>query len=184
MAKLDYASLSDEELAVASSENDEACSALISRYLPSVRRLARMYTKSAADRDDLVSEGILGLLSAVKTFSAGRGASFSTYAGTCMNNRMLSSLKKSARIRSREEALEDISVPEGSSPEKIVLDREFLGEIFSEISENLSELERSVIGLYLSGASYADITRSLGIDRKAVDNALSRVRRRLRKKFR
>ena len=92
--------------------------------------------------------------------------------------------EKSARIRSREEALEDISAPEGSSPEKIVLDREFLGEIFSEISENLSELERSVIGLYLSGASYADITRSLGIDRKAVDNALSRVRRRLRKKFR
>ncbi len=184
MAELELASLSDEELAASSSENDEACSALISRYLPSVRRLARMYTKSAADFDDLVSEGILGLFSAVKTFSAGKGASFSTYAGTCMNNRMLSALKKSARIRNREEALGDISAPEGSSPEKIVLDREVLSEIFSEISENLSELERSVIGLYLSGASYSDITKSLGITRKAADNALSRVRRKLRKKFR
>lgn len=184
MTKLCYASSSDEELVIASSKSDEAYSELISRYLPSVRRLARMYTKSSADRDDLVSEGILGLMSAVKTYSAGKGASFSTYAGVCMNNRMLSALKKSARISKREESLDDLSASEGQSPEKIVLDREVLSEIFSEISENLSELERSVIGMYLSGASYFDITQSLGIDRKAVDNALSRVRRKLRKKFR
>ena len=188
---VDYKTTSDSELVLLAKESDAAYSELISRYLPSIRRLARIYTKSSADRDDLVSEGILGLMSAVRTFSEGKGAGFSTYAGVCVNNRMMTALKKSAIISNREEPIEDISSSAGtigasdrSSPEKIVLDREALSEIFSEISGNLTGLERSVFDLYLMGASYADITKSLGINAKAVDNALARVRRKLRRRFR
>lgn len=184
MRELRFGSSSDEELVCASPENDGAYSELISRYLPSIRRLARVYTKSPADRDDLVSEGILGLLNAIRTFSEGRGASFSTYAGVCVNNRMLSALKKLSVIHRREESLEDNSTAQGTSPEKIVIDREVLSDIFSEVSENLTELERSVFGQYINGASYADISENLGIDKKAVDNALARVRRKLRRKIR
>lgn len=184
MQGIRYEAASDEELAIAALSSDDAYSELISRYLPSVRRLARVYTKSSADRDDLVSEGILGLMNAVKTYSADKGAGFSTYAGVCINNRMLSALKKSARIQKREEPLEKLDAPGGSSPEKIIIDREALSEIFSEVSENLTELERTVFGQYLGGASYGDIAKNLDIDRKAVDNALARVRRKLRKKFR
>lgn len=184
MSDFDIKTAADDELVLAARQNDDAYSELISRYLPSIRRLARIYTKSSADRDDLVSEGILGLMNAVNTFSADRGASFSTYAGVCVNNRMMTSLKKSARIQRREESLESLEASGESSPEKIILDREALSEIFSEISDNLTDLERTVISRYLSGASYADIAGELGTDKKAVDNALARVRRKLRRKFR
>ena len=181
---VDYKTSSDDELVLLAEKSEGAYSELISRYLPSIRRLARIYTKSSADRDDLVSEGILGLMNAVRTFSTGKGAGFSTYAGVCVNNRMMTALKKSAIIKNREEPIDDHSASRTPSPEKIVLDREALSEIFSEVSENLTELERSVFDLYLMGASYADITRELGISSKAVDNALARVRRKLRRKFR
>lgn len=184
MAVINYSAASDGELASLARSSADAYSELISRYLPSIRRLAGIYTRISADRDDLVSEGILGLMSAVKTYEDGRGASFSTYAGVCVNNRMLSALRKSADIKSREEPLEDAVPGEGESPEKTVLDREVLNAVFREISENFSGLERTVFTEYLSGATYKSISDSLGISQKAVDNALSRVRRKLRRKFR
>ncbi len=167
----------------AGNDDGDAYSELFSAFLPSIRRLAGIYTVSAADRDDLVSEGILGLMNAVATFEPGRGASFSTYAGRCINNRMLTALKKSAKIKRSEEPLDEIGSKE-VSPEKIIIDREALSEIFSEASQTLSPTENRVLGMYIAGADYAEIADRLGIDRKAVDNALSRLRRKLRRKFR
>lgn len=173
----------DDELVLISRTSAEAYGVLISRYLPSVRRLAGMYSPPSADRDDLVSEGILGLMNAVATFDPAKGASFATYASACANNRMLSALKKSARIKRREESLDSVGPSSGSSPEKIILDREALDEIFSEFSENFSEFERAVFSRYLCGEPYAEIAESLGVERKSVDNALARIRRKLRKKL-
>lgn len=174
----------DDELLASAQSDDGAYSELISRYLPSIRRIAAIYEKSPADRDDLVSEGILGLMSAVKTYSPDKGASFSTYAGVCANNRMLNALKKAQRIQGREGSFEEINASSGSSPEKIVIDREALREVFSEVESNLTELEREVFTLYLQGVSYDETAKVLGIDKKSVDNALARVRRKLRRKFR
>lgn len=183
MSELSSRRAADPELDAARN-NAEAYGELIKKYLPSIRRLAGMYTRVSADRDDLVSEGILGLMSAVKSFESGHGAAFSTYAGVCINNRMLSALKKSSSIKSREESVAEITASSAESPEKIVLDREALKEIFSEAAENLSGLEKAVFSEYLSGEDYEGISEKLGVDKKAVDNALWRVRRKLRKKFR
>ncbi len=176
---------SDDELLAAAEQDVAACEELISRYLPSLRRMAAIYRVSGADRDDLVSEGILGLWNAIRTYSAGAGASFSTYAGHCAANRMKNALKKAARIKGREDPIEDLDEPEaaGVSPEKIAIDREFIREIFEETSASMTELERNTLSLYIDGASYQDIAKILGTDRKSVDNALARVRKKLRKKF-
>lgn len=184
MPKNRYSMTTDDELLASAQSDDGAYSELISRYLPSIRRIAAIYEKSPADRDDLVSEGILGLMSAVKTYSPDKGASFSTYAGVCANNRMLNALKKAQRIQGREGSFEEINASSGSSPEKIVIDREALREVFSEVESNLTELEREVFTLYLQGVSYDETAKVLGIDKKSVDNALARVRRKLRRKFR
>lgn len=179
-----FLSTTDDELLKLAATDEEAYSELISRHLPSIRRLASIYKTSPADRDDLVSEGILGLMSAIRTYSPGKGASFATYAGVCANNRIINALKKQQRIQGREGSFEEITAETHLNPEKIVIDREALHEVLSEIETNLSELEREVIGLYLAGVSYDETARLLGIDQKSVDNALSRVRRKLRRKFR
>lgn len=174
----------DDYLVRAAAESAEAYSELIMRYLPSIRVLAGVYTRSAADRDDLVSEGILGLMNAVKTYQSGKGAKFSTYAGVCINNRMRTALKKSTAISRREGPLVDAQDEVGESPENIFIEREALNEIFSEASQSFSELEKQVFAMRLGGCTYNTIAKRLDLDRKSVDNALARVRMKLRKKFR
>lgn len=181
-----YSKTAEEDLAALAPTDEEAYRELIFRCLPSVRRIAAIYQNSPADRDDLVSEGILGVMSAVRTYSKEKGAGFMTYACKCAANRMINALKKAQRISTREDPREEL--PETSrtleSPEKIVADREFLREVIVEAQTSLSELEWGVLNLYISGYPHDTIAKTLGIDRKAVDNALGRLRRKLRRKFR
>lgn len=180
-----YSEAPEEILLKLAPKDEEAYEELISRYLPSIRRIAAIYKNSPADRDDLVSEGILGLMAAVRTYSPDKGASFSTYAGSCAANRMRNALKKAQRINGRESPMDENGSAEepGASPEKIAIDREFLREVFAGIPAVLTEHERNVLGLYLAGESYQNIAKALGADKKSVDNALARVRRKLRARF-
>ncbi len=179
-----YKTESDETLVSLSTADEAAYSELISRHLAAVRRIARLYSTNPSDFDDLVSEGILGLMNAVKTYDGERGAGFSTYAYSCVHNRIITAIKKSQRIISREENIEAMELREsGVSPESIIITREELSEVFLWMENGLSKTEKSVFELYMSGASYQEIADRLGIPLKSADNALARVRRKLRRKL-
>ena len=63
------------------SDGDQrAREALIERYLPLARRLARRYQRTEEPMDDLVQVASLGLIKAVDRFDAGREILFSSYA--------------------------------------------------------------------------------------------------------
>lgn len=172
-----------EELVNESRTDEQAYSELIARTLPLIKRIAAIYQQSPADCDDLVSEGILGLLMAIKTYSPDKGAKFTTYACKCARNRMLNAVKKASAIRKNEDYTEEITVRDNISPEKIVINRELLAEVFSESCIKMSPREKDVLSLYLLGYSYDNIAKALKINRKAVDNALARVRQKLRTKL-
>lgn len=174
----------DNRLAILAKNNEAAYSELISRYLFTVRRLAGVYTSNPSDFDDLVSEGILGLMSAVREFDGGVKSSFSTFAGVCISNRMLNCLKRQGRISGHEEGLKDYEIPANSTPESILLSREELGEVFASIAGELSGVESKVFGLYCRGLEIAEIAKKLEISKKSAGNALFRVRTKLRKRFR
>lgn len=184
MNSADYKALDDTELLPLIGKDEAAYSELISRHIGTVRRLAHLYSLNPSDCDDLVSEGIVGLLNAVRTFDGSKGASFSTYAYACANNRILTALKKSSRIRGCEENIDDYNLEGEASPESIVINREEIGEVFSLIEKGLSKTEKRVFEEYLSGSSYQETAARLGISLKSVDNALLRVRRKLRSKLR
>lgn len=184
LLQADFGTVDDDKLIALIGKDEAAYTELISRYIGTVRRIAHLYSFNASDCDDLISEGIVGLLSAVKTYESGRGTSFSTYAYSCVNNRILSALKKSSRIKKCEENIEGLELGESVSPESILFDREELGEVFSIIEKGLSKTEKSVFEEFLSGKSYQEIAKGLSIPLKSVDNALSRVRRKLRTKLR
>lgn len=124
----------------------------------------------------------MGLLSAAESYKADRGVKFSTYANVCVRNRMLSSLKKNLPVEAsgldddQLEALADM----GNIPEDIVIERERRSYLYDRIFSDLSELERQVFQLFLTGASYGGIASELGITRKTADNAMQRVRRKLK----
>ena len=133
-------------------------------------------------REDLLQEGKLAFLSAVSSFQAGKGASFRTYLSVCVSHRVASALRRSARTF--EEALpEDFLIPgaRAMDPQDIFAAMEETRRIMEAMHSQLSRLERNVIEGYLAGQSYEAIARRLSVGPKTVDNALQRVRKKLRK---
>ncbi len=183
----------DEELqAMASERVSGAEETLAERYARLVRACARPFFLSGGDSEDLIQEGMLGLLSAIREYDAGKGASFKTYAETCIRNRIQSAIRTAARKKhaplndgvSLDDVLSDESQSLGAryyqrSPEEQVLARETEKEFISAYSRLLSKLEARVLDLYLDGLSYQEMAGALGKDVKSVDNAVQRIRRKL-----
>ncbi|MDD2956643.1 MAG: sigma-70 family RNA polymerase sigma factor [Oscillospiraceae bacterium] len=66
-----------------------ARSSLIEHNLRLVAHVIKKYYASIRDQDDLISIGTIGLIKAVNTFDAEKGARFSTYAARCIENAIL-----------------------------------------------------------------------------------------------
>lgn len=179
---MDIKTMSDEELIKCADE--EAFSQLISRYKPIVTAKAVFIGrgKSEAETADLIEEGMIAVFFAVKTFDSGKGAKFKTYADRCIENRMKSIVSKqnSIRIKETEDEIAAEECADGVSPESIIIERERFDEVMNRAARLLSDMELSVLETYLYFESYKEISKRLGIDEKAVDNAMQRVRRKLR----
>lgn len=171
--------LSSEDLiGLCRSGDAGALSELISRFAPAVIKRAESF--KGEFWDDLAQEGFLALLGAVKTYSPDRGASFATYAQLVVKNRMISVFK---RVSSDHDELPDeFDLPDdpSESPENVVLEQESLDELYRKIESSLSKLEFDVFKLYAAGFSYESISQKLSITEKTVDNAVQRMRKKLR----
>ncbi len=180
--------LSDKDLLDSSScslpENSRIAE-LISRYMKTVFACAAKYLNSA-DYEEIVSDGMQGLLGAIRSYDPSKGE-FSTYAGVCIDNRMKSAAKRSlsraAQISDSDGSMEELErVPDPApDPEELVIRREDDRLFFENIKHELSTMELRCIEGVIMGFSYEEIASLLGTDKKAVDNALSRARTKLRR---
>lgn len=175
--------ISDEEL-VRQAKSGSAFSEIISRYKKIAEIKARKLGtgRSEAEINDLIDEGVIAVFYAVRTFDESRGVLFSTYADTCITNRIITTLEKQNRIRTKEsdEALSCEKRIDTESPESILIERERFDEAMKRVSKKLSGMELSVLELYLQTESYKTIAAKLNISEKAVDNAMQRVRKKLK----
>lgn len=182
----DYSAMSDKELLRNDPPDSGKLAELISRYMKTVFAGAKRYS-GAADYEELVSDGMEGLLSAVRNYSEEKGE-FASFVSVCVENRLRNTAKRSRRRASRladseSERLEDIADP-APTPEEIVIARENSEEVMREIKTELTELELKCIQGAALGLSYSEIARRMNIDKKAVDNALSRARAKLKRYYR
>lgn len=172
-------------LALSAQRGDrEALSHLAAEMIPLVRSQAAKYKSFLLDRDDLFQEGMLGLLSAVRTYSKNGGASFRTYAAVCIHNHIVSALRKSTGGAQAAEfvPLDDRFLPDAAqSPEEQQMLRDECEKLLQSVSTRLSPAERTVLRLFLNGFSYKEIAEKIGTTPKSVDNALQRVRHKLKK---
>ena len=182
----DAPKLSDEVLVERyRARSSEALAELMGRYLPLIHKIALQY-QDVLDFDDLVQEGCIGLLDAVRSFHLDTSSSFSPYAMVCVRNRMRKAVEKSRTGKSRllTESLpldDSAEIQSGTlTPEQICIDRETLAAVMKAVDTALSPFERKVLFASLSGQDYRTIAASLNISPKSVDNALQRVRRKLR----
>lgn len=187
----DFSNVTDEELVGLVKKNiPDAFAALSERYLWLVRQNAAHYAGcSSPEPDDLFQEGFLGLYAAALSFREDGGASFKTYASACVKNRMSDAARRHSGTKNRalNESIsldtgELASLAQSDSLEELVEIRENFREILRRADIELAPTERTALSLYLSGCKREDVPRVSGMSVKAFDNAIYRVRNKLRQR--
>ncbi|MEE0944554.1 MAG: sigma-70 family RNA polymerase sigma factor [Clostridia bacterium] len=182
--------LSDEEVAtLAANGSKVAADHLIARYRNYVYKCASSYFVNGGDKEDIVQEGMIGLYKAIRDFNSDISCCFSVFAATCIKRQIISAVKASTRKKhlplnsyislSDTESEHESAAPEINEPLSVILDKEYKRRVSVKISKKLSKLELKVLYCYLDGMSYQDIANLIGKNTKAVDNAISRIKKKL-----
>ena len=190
-----------ELLSYVSENNEEASEVLFEKYRPLINATAnRLYyycKNTGLEINDLIQEGLLGLNLAINSFDEGKETSFYTYAKKCIERKIISLVVSTRRLKHRflneslsfeindevsqayihEKNLEDNSY----NPESILLNSESAQELIKEVSEQLTDFEVQVFELKLNGFDYKEIAEILDKDTKSIDNALQRIKSKIKK---
>ena len=177
--------MTDEELAVLSAHSVEAEAELLKRYFRLVRFHAGRYASTPTDADDLTQEGLITLLRVMKEFDASQNKKFSSFAQVCIINKMRSLVRSQQNIAlPDEELIQKIEEKGGfinsETPESILMQKESYESCRMQVMALLSDKEWNILQYVLQGASYAETAERLHISVKSVDNAMQRIRRKMR----
>ena len=194
-----YNLLSDEELISRLREGHEDIrDYLMEKHKNLVRKKARALYLIGGDNDDLIQEGMIGLYKAIRDFDPERGASFHTFADLCISRQLYTAVQASQRQKHQPlnsyVSLSDSDNEEQTSsrasyaandvrnrnPEELFIARENLEDMEELIEKKLSRFERAVLRYFLSGLNYSQIADSLGKSSKATDNALQRIKKKIK----
>ncbi|WP_300415701.1 sigma-70 family RNA polymerase sigma factor [uncultured Oscillibacter sp.] len=185
----------DEALCLlAAAGNRLAEETLVTRYNRLVRTCARPFFLAGGDSEDLTQEGMVGLITAVREYDAGKEASFRTFAEICIRSRLYSVLRASARDKQQplnqslsldDSHFDSNPLTSGTNnlaqrnPEDFLIDREHTAALLSGVRKQLSEFEAKILGFYLDGLSCREIAKAVNKPPKSVDNAVQRIRRKV-----
>ena len=174
---------------------------IMDKYKNLVKSKAKSMYILGADTEDLIQEGMIGLFKAVRDYDCGRDASFYTFAELCISRQMYTAVQASQRkkhwplntyvsLNSENKEQEEgehtglvdiLSTGQNGDPETLFLDKERMEYLEGQIERELSSFERQVLDLYLTGMSYSQIAKVLRRDEKSTDNALQRVKTKIKK---
>lgn len=185
-------------VALAKDGRTDAYDSIVRRYRGFVRLKASSYFLLGGESDDLIQEGLLGLYKAVRDYRTDRESSFRNFAELCITRQIITAVKTSTRNKHAplneyisfaqtpatasegDQTLEDVLPgPTVHDPAIQVISSEELHSLVGCLTSALSDLESSVLSLYLDGRSYEEIAGRLDCDTKTVDNALQRVKRKV-----
>lgn len=198
-----YEGLTDEELIDRQRSGErQIMDYIMDKYKNLVRKKAKSMHILGADNDDLIQEGMIGLFKAVRDYDPGRDASFYTFADLCISRQMYKAVQASRREKhtllntyvslyadmaeaendgNSTELVNVIASAVETNPEQLMIDRENVADIEAIIEKELSSFEKQVLDLYITGMSYSQIAGVLSRDAKSTDNALQRLKAKLRK---
>lgn len=177
----------EQELIIASRNGSgEAFDTLCASFKPLIYSYIMSLNVSPSERDDLYQEGLIGLLKAVRSFD-NESSSFSTYASICIKRSIISALRKLNRNNRFELSANpesDFSSAEWvPSPEYGVVERENSREWYNTFINDLSPFERRTFHMYMRGASYSRMAKELSCSEKSIDNAMTRIRAKLKRRI-
>ena len=166
------------------------------KYKSMVRKKARAMYLLGGENEDLIQEGMIGLIKAVRDYNPEQGASFQSFAELCVSRQMYSAIEASKRKKhlplnsyvslyetgdaegnDKKTPLIDMIEPvRENDPETLYFSREYTEAFVEQLKEQLSPLENHVLYLHLVGTDYRTIAEILEKSPKSIDNALQRIR--------
>ena len=197
-----YDRMTDEQLLCDyKNGNQEIMDYLMVKYKSMVRKKARAMYLLGGENEDLIQEGMIGLIKAVRDFDVTQKTSFSSFAELCVSRQMYSAIEASNRKKhlplnsyvslyeDSEEVGEGRSLPlidtiessKENDPEVHYFGKEYTEAFAEQLKELLSPLENHVLYLHLMGTDYRTIAELLGKSPKSVDNALQRIKTKAQK---
>ncbi|GHU40525.1 RNA polymerase factor sigma-70 [Clostridia bacterium] len=192
-----YETLADEELISLSRKGQqEVTEFIMEKYKNLVRKRANAMYLIGGETEDLIQEGMIGLFRAVRDYKEDRGSSFYHFADICILRQIYHAVEAAGRKKHQplnsyvslsaedEETgltLSDMLIAlDGESPEQLFIDRENVTAMTQALNRSLSSMEKQIIGYHLEGISYRQIAEIMGKSPKAIDNALQRIKGKLK----
>jgi RNA polymerase sigma factor, sigma-70 family len=171
------------ELIMASRNGDgSSFEILCASFKPWIYKYIMSLNVPASERDDLFQEGLIGLLKAVRSYDY-ESSSFSTYASVCIKRSIISALRKLNRNSQFELSADPSTVlPQnlwGKSPELDIVEH----ERYASFVNDLSPFEKRTFRMYMCGASYSRMAEELSCSVKSIDNAITRIKAKLKRRM-
>lgn len=184
--------INDEVIKLAQNGDQEALNLILKEYKKLIYLNIRNYFLVGADQDDLLQEGTIGLLKAIKNYSEGK-ASFKTFATLCIRRQILTAVRSSTAQKNsalNEASGNNLETEDGHedypkelysnvryNPEAIFLSKEKIMEFQDFVEHNFSPFERQVFNYMIKGFSYKEIAAELEKTPKVIDNSFQRIKR-------
>ena len=169
-------------------ENDDnSFKLMLQKYMPLIESSVNRFSGDdsfSAYRDDLKQEAYVVFYKSILAFDLDQTeVEFGLFAKICIYNALVSQLRN---LKKHSEAF-SIPLPEKEDaaidfidPSSRILEQERIKAIYDVIRKNLSDYEYSVWQMYVAGRSSLDISKILDTDKRSVDNAIYRIRKKLR----
>ena len=195
-----YRDLTDEQLIAALKNSGDPdgkiMDYILDKYKPLVRKKANAVFLIGGETDDLIQEGMIGLFKAIRDYDDTKETSFFHFAELCITRQLYkaveaSNRKKHAPLNSYVSFYSEVS-EEGQplaeylesersdNPEQRMIDQENFELFLKKVRQSLSKMECEVLDDYLSGLNYQQIAEKMKKSPKAIDNALQRIKTKIR----
>lgn len=173
--------------------DQEAFEELLELYEPLISSFATRFSNngvSSQDVEDFRQELTVAFYNSTLSYDLSQtDVSFGLYAKICMNNFLITQLRVLKKRRNAEALSLDREawllgeMEAGEDPSNEIIRREEMRELNKEIKAVLSEFENKVWKYYVSGCSSREIAEALGKTEKSIDNAVFRIRQKLKGLF-
>lgn len=172
---------------------------LLQKYRKNVLFRARSYFLVGGDNEDLIQEGMIGLYRAIWNYRNDREALFSTFANLCIERQIQTAISSANRQKHlplnssisiyssisegepNQTIIDQLTARRIAEPGVTLIKEEELQQLIEDVRRELSYFEKKVLSYYISGASYYEISMALACGIKSVDNALQRIKKKIRK---
>ena len=180
--------------------DSEAVNKILKEYTKLLDFNAQKYYLLGGEQEDLVQEGVLGLLKAIKYYDETK-SSFSSFANLCIRREMITAIKRANSQKNmilneavkNNKKIEKLEYEEESyeldnyesleaTPEEAVLLKEKIEEFKKFSVDNFSKFEKEVLNYLLRGYTYREIAQILTRDLKSIDNTIQRIRKKWKEK--